>query len=360
MFDYLRWRGDITFSQVPVNRVDMLIFATLAYIRFEDIVPNTADAEVTLKSAAKAITQLTDKKDRCRVPADLELLAAAAESERFKNVKLTSYKSIFIPQEDTQFSAVTFLPDKKTICPAFRGTDNTLVGWKEDFNMTFQDSVPAQRLAKEYVQETVANKSSNLLLCGHSKGGNLAVYAASKCGAELQKRILHIFNFDGPGFTEHLLNDSGYKNIIPKIHTFVPQSSVFGMLLQREEAYAIIKSNNISFFQHDPYSWEIAAADFIPEDALTADARFFDRTFHNWISGMTVAERNEFFDSLFELLMTENAQKPIDILKPHNIKTYFKSLKADENMRRIIAAEFLSLAQSAKNAQKSSTDTEQF
>ncbi len=361
MFDYLQWRGDILFSQLPVNHVDMLIFSALSYIRFEGIVPESTDNAITLQAAAQAIELLDEKsrKERCRVQNDIDLLAAAAQTERFKNIKICAYRSIFIPEEDTQFSAVTFISNSGIICPVFRGTDNTLVGWKEDFNMTFQDSVPAQRLATEYVKETAEKLNGSLIIGGHSKGGNLAVYAASKCGYYIQQRITKVFNFDGPGFTEFLLTDSGYKSIIPKIHTFVPQSSVFGMLLQREEGHTIIKSNNISLFQHDPYSWEILGADFIAESELTSDAQLFDRVFHNWITGMTIDERNEFFDSLFELLMTENAFRPIDILKPQNLMTYFKNLKADENKRRIITSEFVNLAQMARNIQRTTEEAEQ-
>ncbi len=358
LFDYLQWRGDILFSQLELNNVDMLIFSALSYIRFEDIVPCGFDSEVSLADAERSFDLLEDKTGRFRVENDIDLLKAAANTERFRNVRLTAYRSVFIPEEDTQFSAVTFVIDSNLLCAVFRGTDNTLVGWKEDFNMTFQDSVPAQRLATEYIKELYKYKKCRIITGGHSKGGNLAVYAASKSSDRIQKRIEKVYNFDGPGFTEFMLNDSGYLNIVPKIFTFVPQSSVFGMLLQREEPHTIIKSNNFSVFQHDPYSWEVIGTDFIPENDLTADAQLFDKTFHNWINGMSIEERNNFFDTLFEFLMTDDTFKPRDILKPQNLLKYFKNLKDDENIRKFITSEFSNIVQLARSVQRESADSQ--
>ena len=358
LFDYLQWRGDLPFFLIELNCVDMLVFSALSYLRFEDIVPSEFNNTVSLESVGKKFDLLEDKSGRFRVEDDLELLYAAAKTERFKNIKLTAYRSVFIPEEDTQFSAVTFIIDDNIWCPVFRGTDNTLVGWKEDFNMTFQDGVPAQRLAAEYIKELHKFKKCRIITGGHSKGGNLAVYAASKNTERVQKRIEKIYNFDGPGFTEFLLNDSGYLNIVPKISTYVPQSSVFGMLLQREETHSIIKSNNFSLFQHDPYSWEILGNGFVPESELTPEAQIFDKTFHNWINGMTIEERNLFFDSLFQLLVTEDTFRPRDILKPQNLVKYYKSLKSDENIRKMITSEFATIAQLARIIQKESNDSE--
>lgn len=359
LFDYLQWRGDLTFSQVEINDIDMLIFSVLSYLRLEDIVSPDFDKPLSVENVNNKFDLLEDKTGRFRVEDDIELLKSVSNTERFKNVKLTAYRSVFIPEEDTQFSAVTFIVDDKLWCPVFRGTDNTLVGWKEDFNMTFQDGVPAQRLAAEYIKELYKYKKCRIITGGHSKGGNLAVYAASKNSERIQKRIERIYNFDGPGFTEFLLNDSGYLNIVPKIHTVIPQSSVFGMLLQREESHSIIRSNNFSLFQHDPYSWEILGNGFIPESELTADAKIFDKTFQNWINGMTIEERNLFFDSLFDLLVTEDTFRPRDILKPQNLLKYYRSLKSDDNIRKLITSEFSNIAQLARTIQKESSDSQQ-
>lgn len=351
IFDYLSWRGDILFSQLPPNPVDALIFSALSYIRFSGIVPDTPREWKTLKTAAAELLADGETADKIRTEKDLELLKAAVATERFANVCLSFYQDVFIPEEDTQFAAMTFWLEDGTAFLAFRGTDNTLVGWKEDFNMTFQESIPAQRLAQKYTQRFSENSTAALRLGGHSKGGNLAVYAAAKSCEKIQARIIEVYNQDGPGFTEKMLGDSGYLKIVPKIRTYVPQSSVFGMLLQRGEPHIIIRSKQVGLLQHDPYSWEVLGNRFILAEGFTADSRFLGRTFKNWLAGMTISERNEFFDAVFELLMIEDTNHLRDIMRPQNLLTYFRSLKSDEVMRKLIASELANLIQSAKNVQ---------
>ena len=351
MFDYLKWRGDILFSQLPPNPVDALIFATLSYVRFDGIVPGEPGRQVSLAEAAGAVLSLTDLENRARVTRDLELLKAAASTPRFAEVELCCYKSVFLPEEEAQFAAVIFLPGDGSAFLAFRGTDRTLVGWKEDFNMSFRESVPAQRMAAEYVNAFGAETELPLRLGGHSKGGNLAVYAAAKCAPELRERILAVYNHDGPGFMDSMMRYPGYLEMVPKIHTYVPQSSVIGMLLEHEEAYTVIRSSQIGIMQHDPHSWEVQGAGFVTVEELTADSRFLNRTLKNWLAGMTVEERNAFFDSVFELLAAGDASRTNEIMRPQNLLAYFKTLRADENLRRVIGTELAGLLQAAKNAQ---------
>ena len=351
MFDYLQWRGDILFSQMGVNDVDALIFSTLAYVHYEDVVPESCGSFVTVRDAAQQLLALPDAAERCRVPNDLTLLKAAAQTERFGRVGMTHYLSVFDPQADTQFAGVVFMMEDGAAFLAFRGTDNTLVGWKEDFNMTFQESVPAQRLALEFVRSFAFLSKAPLYLGGHSKGGNLAAYAGAKCGCEIQDRIVCVYNHDGPGFTEKMMTDEGYLRIVPKIRTLVPQSSVFGMLLEHEEPYTVIRSKHIGLLQHDPYTWEVMGGSFLRMEELTRDSRFLDRTFRTWLAGMTPEERNEFFDAVFDLLMLENANKPADVLRPQNLKALFQTLQMDEERRTVIASVLQELAQAAFRSQ---------
>ncbi len=353
MLDYLAWRGDIEFPQMSVNPVDALIFSTLSYIQFEDIVPDNPMQSISLAEAAAGLFSLSVPENRVRVKKDLELLDAAAKSHRFDNIRMSFYRSILIPEEDTQFAAVTIFLEDGSAYIAFRGTDNTLVGWKEDFNMTFQSSIPAQRLALEYVQEFAAAHPIPIWMGGHSKGGNLAVYAAAKCGELLQKRIVEVHNQDGPGFSEAMMKDPGYQNILPKLRSYVPQSSVIGMLLEHEEPYTIIKSSQIGLMQHDPYSWMVMGANFLPVEELTADSRFLDHTFKNWLAKMSKEDRSEFFDTVFELLASGDAERTGEIMRPQNVRAYLKTLQSNEYIRNILASELASLARSARHAQDS-------
>ena len=351
MLEYLAWRGDIEFTQMPVNPVDALIFSTLSYIQFEDIVPDNPLQSISLKEAAAGLFSLADPVRRTRVKKDLELLKAVAESARFDNIRMSFYRSILIPEEETQFSAVTIFLEDGSAYIAFRGTDNTLTGWKEDFNMSFQSSIPAQHLALSYVQEFMAAHSIPVWMGGHSKGGNLAVYAAAKCGEFLQKRIVEVYSQDGPGFSKEMMDDAGYQNILPKVRSYVPQSSVIGMLLEHEEPYTIIRSNQIGIMQHDPYSWQVLGANFLQVEELTADSRFLDRTFKNWLAAMSNEERSEFFDTVFELLESTGAERAGEIIRPQNVRAYLKVLKSNEYMRNVLASELVRLASIARQSQ---------
>lgn len=350
MLEYLKWRGDIRFSQLSVNPVDALIFSTLSYLRFDGIVPEDPYHQVPLKDAAAAFFSLPDPEKRCRSRRDLDLLRAAAETVRFGSVGLSFYRSVLIPEEETQFAAVTYFLEDLSAFLAFRGTDSTLVGWKEDFNMTFQEIIPAQRLAKEYTEQLAAASNALLRLGGHSKGGNLAVYAAAKCDPAVQARILEVHNQDGPGFSKAMMEDPGYRKILPIIRSYVPQSSVIGMLLEHEEPYIIVRSSQFGIMQHDPHTWEVLGGNFVLVEELTADSRFLDRTFKAWLAGMTNEERNAFFDTVFDLLAAGGASVTSEIMRPQNVRAYFKTLQTDEKMRHVIGSELESLMESARAA----------
>ena len=350
IFDYLKWRGDIRFDQVGLTPVDGLIFSALAYVHYEGCVSEQVGGSISLQQVAEITLRQPNLMDRCRIEKDLELLKAAASTQRFGRVGMTFYQNVFEPEEDTQFGAVTFLLEDGSAFLAFRGTDNSLVGWREDFNMTFEDTIPAQRLARDYVSRFARGSRAPFVLGGHSKGGNLAVYAGACVAPRVQKRIRSVLNFDGPGFTEQMMTQPGYLAIVPRICTYLPQFSVFGLLLEREESFHVIKSRQIGLMQHDPYYWEVLGPNFVPGKELTEDSRFLDRTFKTWLAGMSRAERNEFVDAVFDLLMVEDNKQLRDILRPQNLPAYFKMLHMDENRRKIIASKLKNLIESARNA----------
>ena len=348
MFDYLQWRGDILFSQVPLNHVDSLIFSALAYISFRGIVPEEPGRWMTLESAAAQLLTREDAMTRCRVPADISLLQAAAATQRFGRVGISYYQDIFVPEEDTQFAAISFYLEDGRVFLAFRGTDNSLVGWKEDFNMTFQESVPAQRLAKDYTEEFASVSTAQLYLGGHSKGGNLAVFAAARSSPMIQQRMLEVYNNDGPGFTAYLMGDPGYLAMVPRIKTYIPQSSVIGMLLEHEEPYTVIRSKSIGLLQHDPYTWDVLGKSFLTVEEITEGSQFVDATIKTWFSEMTSQERGQLVDVMYALLGSGGAENVSDLLHPRNIRTYIKTLTNDEHLRRVLSTEFSGLIEAAR------------
>lgn len=348
ILDYLQWRGDLLFTQDPPNEVDALIFSSLAYIQYGAQVENDPLVPVSLRQAAESFLNLENAETRIRVKHDVELLKLAAQSQRFGNTKVCMYRDLYIPEQETQFAAMTFLLDDDTMFLAFRGTDYTLTGWKEDFNMTFQQTVPAQRLALQYTRDVAMEYTYPIRMAGHSKGGNLAVFAAARSGPLIQPRILEVYNQDGPGFTDYLMGDPGYIAMVPKIQTLIPQSSVIGMLLEHEEEYRVVKSKTVSLLQHDPYSWELMGKQFERMDEITPDSRFLDATIKNWFAEMTNQERNQLVDVMFGLLGTGGVDNVQEIISPRNIRNYIKTLSSDVNMRKLLSAEFSSLIETAK------------
>ena len=347
MFDYLLWRGDLPMDAVPPNPVDTLILSELSYIDFEGLVPGDFLHPVPLRVAAEAFAALPDLSERVRVKRDAELLAECARTERFGSLRLVFYRSEWLPEIQSQFAAVTVLLPGGDAMVVFRGTDNTLTGWKEDFNMSFQPCIPAQEKALRYLEAFARVHAGPIRVAGHSKGGNLAVYASAMAQPELQDRITAVHNHDGPGFFQAMMDDPGYRAILPKTHTFLPQSSVVGMLLEHEEPYTVVKSRQVSLLQHDPYSWEILGGDFIRMEEISENSRFLDRTIKTWLAGRTMAERNEFVDAVYELLSLSQSEDLRHLILPRNVLRYLRTLSTDEQMRSVIAREFTELFRTA-------------
>lgn len=352
LFEYIKWRGDLDFRVVAPGCVDALVFSALAYLDFTDIVPMEPYGSVALPEAADQLLAMPEAAQRCRVRNDLTLLRYAADSARFGNCRIAFYRDIFVPEEEIQFAAMTFLLPDGSAFLAFRGTDTTLVGWKEDFNMSFRDTVPAQTAALEYTLAFAQTNTLPMHLGGHSKGGNLAVYAGAKCGPSVQKRIVGVYNNDGPGFRAAMMEDPGYRSIVPRIYTYVPQSSVIGMMLEHEEPFLVVKSKQLGVMQHDPYSWEILGGDFIRVEEVTEDSKFLDRALKTWLEGLDEAERNSLVDTVFDLLESGGMDSTWDLIRPKNVKLLVQNLKSDENAKKLLATELAGLIHAARKAQK--------
>ena len=343
LFDYLNWRGDLSFSAVKLGCADALILSSLAYLNLEGIVPFDARTAVALHEVNRVFSQLPDRESRVRIKRDLSLLDAVARSARFSGCRLCCYRSKLITSEQTQFAAVTFLLPDGSAFVAFRGTDYSLVGWKEDFNMSFSTSVPAQREAAYYVRDIAKFLPVVLHIGGHSKGGNLAVYAAAMSSLAVQNRIAGIYNLDGPGFTKHMLTHPGYLQIVPRIRTFVPESSIIGILLEHKEPYTVIHSRQVGILQHEPYSWEIMAGGFLLAEEMSAGSRFADRAIRGWLEDMPYQERCEFADAIYDLLRAGGATNVGDILQPKSIRAILQKLTTNEQTRKLLQEEFSDL-----------------
>ena len=352
IFDYLLWRGDLPLTAVPLNPVDTLILSELSYLGLEGLVPGDFRHPVPLKVMAEAMLALPDRENRVRTKKDLDLLAACAQAPRFQELWLLFYTNELLPEIQSQFAAVTWLLPENGALITYRGTDLTLTGWKEDFNMSFQSSVPAQEKALWYLEAFARVHTGPLYLAGHSKGGNLAVYAAARCQPGVRRRIEAVHNHDGPGFFSTMLEDLGYREVLPRVRTFVPQSSVVGMLLEHEEPYSVIRSRQLSLLQHDPYSWEVLGGDFVRVEEIDANSRFLDSTIKTWLAQTSLEERNAFVDAVYELLSLGQSDDLRDVILPRNVLRYLRQLGTDEQLRSVIAREFAELFRTALELRK--------
>lgn len=308
LFDYLTWRGDLGFEADPFNDVDSLILCCLCYVHFSGIVPDTPDAAgIPLSQAAERFFALPADKQIVHVEDDRSLLRAMAQTKRFGNIRLTHHIDHFDPEQEKQFSATTFRLNDDLSYLAFRGTDGTLVGWKEDFNMTFMPAVASQTAALSYLESTASALPGSFIPGGHSKGGNLAIYAAAMSSPKTKDRISLIYNHDGPGFDKEMMSGEGYRSIVGRIRTLIPQSSVIGMLLDHEEEYTIIHSNQVGLMQHIPYTWEVSGPSLVPAASTTPSSRIIDRSLKEWIGSMTPEQRSEFVNGLYEIFGSTDA-----------------------------------------------------
>ncbi len=306
LFDYLLWRGDLSMTAHPFNEIDGVILSRFAYMPFE--MTSGLDSSATIGSVCRRLSRLPDLERRVMLHEDVRFLPAMAESERFAPLPVFAYENTVDSVTQTQFCAMTIRLPNNVFCLSFRGTDNTLVGWKEDFNMSFVCPVPAQKSAVQYLEKVASMTDGRLIVLGHSKGGNLAVYAAAACSRNVQKRLISVYNFDGPGFDETLLATEGYRAICKKIATFVPQSSVIGLLLGHEESFTVVHSAQTGIMQHDTYSWTVMRDRFKYVDTVTQSSKYLDYTLKAWLAAMSPDARAAFVDTIFKILSETNAK----------------------------------------------------
>ncbi len=347
LFDYLKWRGDLSFQQDPVNEVDSLIFSLISYVHLEGIVsPDHQGSPVPIRAAANAFFARNPDPKKISmgliVPKDIiKLFRAVKDTRRFRSVEMRGHVNCIEPEKEMQFSATTFYLEDNTLMVAFRGTDDTLVGWKEDFNMCFMPVVPAQAMAVAYL-ESAANAAQGLPIrvTGHSKGGNLSVYSAVNCKKEVKDRLINVWSNDGPGFNKKILQDKDYLDLRPIIRTLVPENSVVGMLLEHDENYIVVKSRQKGLYQHDGLSWEVIGPGFVHLEDVTAESKRRDKVLKEWVNEMTPIQREEFVNAMFQLLSSNGKMvtlsdlvslkarknKKGEPLDPHVYKTLQKML----------------------------------
>lgn len=312
IIDYIKWRGDLTLKQSEFNEIDSLILNRFSYFPLDNIIKE--NEKVLIQELSERFEKSDKNKMEILWKDDLNLFPIMGKSRRFREMIALEYVNKIEPETEKQFSAITIVLPDNTIYISFRGTDNTIIGWKEDFNMSFKSHISSQISAKEYL-ENIAKKYPNkkIRIGGHSKGGNLAVYASIFSNSKIQKRILNVYNNDGPGFNEDITNTELYKNSIKKVITYVPQDSIFGRLLNHEEKYAVVKSTEKGIMEHDVYSWQLMGTNFVVLEEVTNGSKFIDKTIKNWLENLDLNTREQVIDIVFEIINSTEVRTVSDL-----------------------------------------------
>ena len=302
IFTYLKWRGDLLIKDNPFNEIDALILCEMVYVRFDGIVPKPGEEEgVTIADAAKKYI-VSKEKNMLYYAEKEELFLELARSPRFADMVMSNYVSTTDTRQQQQFAALHIQVAPNLTFIAFRGTDATIVGWRENFNMSYMMPVPAQQSAVDYLNQTAKGVFRKYWLGGHSKGGNLAIYSAMFCNPKLQKRIVKINSFDGPGFNRKVVHDECYLAIKEKISAYVPVASIVGMLMEHEEEYKVVESSGFSIAQHEGLTWNVCGTKFILAEDIGKFSRHVSVTMKAWFSKIPPEERRDFVNTVFDVL----------------------------------------------------------
>lgn len=340
--DYIDWRGDLDFISSPFNQIDALILCQISYLNFNGILLNyDFESGKDLKTLSSDFKNSIDFETRSDLGVLINKKTAdffikVASSKRFRNVCATGYVSIYNKEKEEQFSAMSYLIDDKTVFVSYRGTDDTIIGWKEDFNLAIKEPVPAQIDSVEYLEKAAAKIKRNIIVGGHSKGGNLALYACTNSSKKVKNRLVKIYNFDGPGFQKDFIESENFKEILPLINSFYPEFSIVGQIFYHEGKYSIVESNRRGIMQHDPFSWHLIGKKFILCDKFDSASNFFNEAFNEWILNLEPNERETFVDTFFQVIEATDAETNSEIeanFLKNSTKIIAKIRKLDPKLR---------------------------
>ena len=301
---YLEEYGHLSFGDLPFNEVDALILSQFSYLKFDGLIPKITD-----EKSSVSFLHLAGHMDEMVVFADGRyekdnrlLFEQMLNSKRFSSAYFNYYASILDENVETQFCAFTCFLEQELPVVIYRGTDENFVGWKEDFNMAFKKPVPGQHLAKLYLNQVGGLVFSDFVVCGHSKGGNLAVYSSMNTYPDIRNRIKRIYSFDGPGFRPEILVSEDYDAIAPKIEKYIPKSSLVGMLLEEHEDYLVVDSSSVGVLQHNPFTWRVKDASFVGKKEVYKGRQFMNEALNEWILTLNDEQLELFGETLFYIL----------------------------------------------------------
>ena len=336
IFDYLKANQYDSFYDKDFTVLDALALTELAYLPFEDLVP----AEISVQNyiSLQHLAEQFEEKFQGKYPPlgmvnahRLKLLSYLSSFKRYKHIRALGFANDVSLDSQKQFAAITYQIRPKEYLVVFRGTDDSIIGWKEDFHLTYMKEIPAQLAARDYLKEILDKLDGKVWLAGHSKGGNLATYAACHVETSIQDRIQKVYSFDAPGLHSSIRNSDNFKAIEGKILSIIPENSIVGMMLETPETDLVVKSKTFGLLQHLMVSWEIEGDQFKVVPKVTEDSIQVDQTLKTWTANLSEEELRDFFDLFFGLFIEADIHRFGDI----TVDTPGKIQKLIENRRNL-------------------------
>lgn len=331
ILDYISWRGDLPFSSYKLNEIDKLILMRLSYLPFGNL-GLKKDSTISIKNIMERMQHISE--EYFIWADDKKLITLLGNSPRFKDLILSDFVEFSDKSLEKQFAAIIINLEENLKVVSFRGTDMSLIGWKEDFNMTFKNNVPSQIEGVYYLNE-IGNKykNSDFILLGHSKGGNIAMYASIYCIDYIKLNIREIVTADSPGLSEEILNDIKYNDIKNKIVSYIPQTSIVGRILELGNDYTVVQSSGKGFMQHDIYTWDIGPTFLIQIKDASKESDFANNVIKEYLNKTTPEDREKFINIVFEVLLSLEVETVTDIPKLL-LKNTNKALKKYKNISK--------------------------
>lgn len=373
VFHYVKKYGKNDFRELVFSTSDAFTLCALVYAHFERVCSDFNEISTVSELWKRYETAYPEYHKNDDHLAE-DLWKACAESKRFGSVKVGFVRSVRILEREVQFAAVTFILDCGNVTVpvsgkgasivsysddpvvnfvAFRGTDETIVGWKEDLNMTFDDEIPSRTEGAKYLGEVAAKTNGTIMAGGHSKGGNVAIYAAAKLEEGAQNRILTVYNFDGPGFHQNFLDSDGYMRIMNKCVTFVPETSYFGLVFNRKEKCFVVKSRAIGIFQHDQNKWLMDGNGLIVTDRITRQSELARETIYTSLVLLTKSDLKNFADTVYEILVADGHTETRDVINAKQLLKIVKRYRAlDEERKAFVRKVVRTVIENRRNVRK--------
>ena len=348
--DYVIWRGDLPLDRVPLCDVDALLLSYLSYMPYDNIVGDAFDGGISLRDAAQKLLEVNEREKTplaYNVKEDRKLLAALMESARFGDIQLVGYTNRVDTKLEEQFSAVTYLLGEGHAFVAFRGTDNTVVGWKEDFNMSFETEVPAQRDAVAYAQHVAEAIDLPLIVGGRSKGGNLAAYAGMFVDGRTARAFRRSITSTGRASTRRRSLPKRSARSICAFARSCRNRSMIGILMWHREPFTIVRSNGVGIFQHDAYTWQILGGGFMTLTERTGHSHFADDTIKRWLEELSPDMRRQAIDGIYAVLSASGSMNVSELFEARNTMSVLKAAGAmDEKTKSAVLEAFRLLGSS--------------